>query len=65
MLHIIKNKDYLKESIMKIFKYFYCNSNIFLARKYNLFLIIKNMICPSKQRCLDKNQANCGENLIA
>lgn len=54
-----------KKSIMKIFKYFYCNSNIFLARKYNLFLIIKNIICPSKQRCLDKNQANCGENLIA
>lgn len=25
----------------------------------------QNMICPSKQRCLDKNQANCGENLIA
>lgn len=50
---------------MKIFKYLYCNSNIFLARKYNLFLIIKNMICPSNQRCLDKNQANCGKNLIA
>ena len=52
-------------SIKNVFDLLYCNSTMFLKRKYDKFITFKSEYCPAEQRCSGNNQVNCGESLRA